>query len=87
MIKLGRDAGKLELNVVGNVTFADRPPRDDRVPFTGTVDQGLDDIGSAAAAGAAEVIIDLSLQPWFSTTAPMLEVAQEIYERVRAARI
>ena len=40
----------------GNVTFADRPPRDDRVPFTGTVDHVIDDIGAAAA----EVIIDLS---------------------------
>jgi hypothetical protein len=46
----GRDAGKMELIVVGNVTFAGR-------------------------------------QPWFSTTARMLEVAQEIHERVREARI
>jgi probable F420-dependent oxidoreductase len=83
----GRDAGRMELIVVGNVTFADRPPSADRVPFTGTVDHVIDDIGSAAAAGADEVIIDLSLQPWFSTTAPMLEVAQEIHERVREARI
>jgi probable F420-dependent oxidoreductase len=83
----GRDASKMELIVVGNVTFDDRPLRGDRVPFTGTVDQVIDDIGSAAAAGAAEVIIDLSLQPWFSTTARMLEVAQEIHERVREARI
>jgi probable F420-dependent oxidoreductase len=83
----GRDASKMELIVVGNVTFADRPLKDDRVPFTGTVDQVIDDIGSAAAAGAAEVIIDLSLQPWFSTTARLLEVAQEIHEGVREARI
>ena len=83
----GRDAGKMELIVVGNVTFADRSLSDDRVPFTGTVDQVIDDIGSAAAAGAGEVIIDRSLQPWFSTTGRMLEVAQEIHERVREARI
>jgi probable F420-dependent oxidoreductase len=83
----GRDAGKMELIVVGNVTFDDPPPSDDRVPFTGTLEQVIDDIGSAAAAGADEVIIDLSLQPWFTTTGPMLEVAQEIHERVRAARI
>jgi probable F420-dependent oxidoreductase len=83
----GRDASKMELIVVANVTFADRPPKDDRVPFTGTVDHVIDDIASAAAAGADEVIIDLSLQPWFSTTARLLEVAQEIHERVREARI
>src|ERR1700754_3512250 len=71
----------------GNVTFADRPPRADRVPLTGTVDHVIADIASAAATGATEVIIDLSLQPWFSTTARMLEVAQEIRERVREARI
>jgi probable F420-dependent oxidoreductase len=85
----GRDTSNMELIIVGNVTFAGGPLSDDRVPFTGTVDQVIDDIGSAAAAGADEVIIDLSLQPWFSTstTTRMLEVAHEIHERVREARL
>jgi probable F420-dependent oxidoreductase len=82
----GRDAGTMELVVVGNVTFTDRPVSgDDRVPFIGTLDQVIDDIGSVAAIGADELIIDLNLQPWFSTTARMLEVAQEIQERVGEA--
>ena len=51
------------------------------------MDHVIEDIGSAAAAGADEVIIDRILQPWFSTTGRMLEVAQEIHERVREARI
>jgi probable F420-dependent oxidoreductase len=83
----GRDADRMELIVVGNVTFTDRPLPKDRVPFTGTLDQIIDDIATASGAGADEVIIDLNLQPWFTTTARMLETAQEIHERVTESRI
>ncbi len=83
----GRDVDRMELIVVGNVAFADRPGGSDRVPFAGTMDQIIDDIASAAAAGANEVIIDLNLQPWFTTATRMLEAAQEIQERVAQSGI
>ncbi|HEY4277656.1 MAG TPA: TIGR03619 family F420-dependent LLM class oxidoreductase [Conexibacter sp.] len=83
----GRDASQMELIVVGNVTFADGQSGDDRVPFIGTIDQVVDDIDAAAAAGADEVIIDLTLQRWATTAVQVLEAAQQIQERVREARI
>jgi hypothetical protein len=81
----GRDAGRMELIVVGNVTLAGRPLPAGRVPFTGTLDQVIEDIFAASAAGADEVIIDLNLQPRFTGAGQVLETAQEIQERVKEA--
>jgi alkanesulfonate monooxygenase SsuD/methylene tetrahydromethanopterin reductase-like flavin-dependent oxidoreductase (luciferase family) len=67
--------------VVGNVTFTNRPAGPDRTPFVGTLDQIIDDVQTSAAAGADEVIIDLNLQDWFTSTKQMLETAVEIPER------
>ncbi len=46
----------------GNVTFSETPSGDDRTGFSGTLEQILDDIASAASAGADELILDLHLQ-------------------------
>lgn len=77
----GRDASRMEMVVVGNVTFTDRPAGPYRSPFVGTLDQIMDDIHTAAEAGADELIVDLNLQDWFSSTPQMLETAVEIRER------
>ncbi|WP_218128953.1 LLM class F420-dependent oxidoreductase [Nonomuraea maritima] len=74
----GRDAGRMEMIVVGNVTFTDRPAGPDRTPFVGTLDQIMDDIHTAEEAGADELIVDLNLQDWFTSTRQMLETAVEI---------
>ncbi|WP_203887765.1 TIGR03619 family F420-dependent LLM class oxidoreductase [Planotetraspora kaengkrachanensis] len=81
----GRDASRMEMVVVGNVTFTDRPPGPDRSPFVGTLDQIMDDIHTAAEAGADELIVDLNLQDWFTSTRQMLETAVEIRERAAAS--
>jgi probable F420-dependent oxidoreductase len=81
----GRDASRMELIVVGNVTLADHPLSAGRVPFTGTLDQVIEDIFAASAAGADEVIIDLNLQPGFTSVGQVLETAQEIQELVKQA--
>ncbi|MFG1929997.1 TIGR03619 family F420-dependent LLM class oxidoreductase [Mycobacterium sp. NPDC048908] len=80
----GRDTSRMELIVVGNVTFTERPAGPDRPAFVGTLDQILDDIQTAAEAGADELIIDLNLQDWFTSTQQMLETAVEIPRRVVA---
>jgi alkanesulfonate monooxygenase SsuD/methylene tetrahydromethanopterin reductase-like flavin-dependent oxidoreductase (luciferase family) len=80
----GRDASRMEMVVVGNVTFTDRPAGPDRSAFVGTLDQVMEDVRTAADAGADELIIDLNLQDWFSTTGQMLETAVEIRERADA---
>ena len=81
----GRDTSRMEMVVVGNVTFTDRPAGPDRTPFVGTLDQIIDDVQTAAQAGADEVIIDLNLQDWFTSTRQMLETAVEIRERATAS--
>ena len=81
----GRDTSRMEMVVVGNVTFTDRPAGPDRSAFVGTLDQVMDDVRTAAEAGADELIVDLNLQDWFTTTRQMLETAVEIRERAAAS--
>ena len=81
----GRDASRMEMVGVGNVTFTDRPAGSDRSAFVGTLDQIMDDIHTAAEAGADELIVDLNLQDWFTSTRQMLETAVEIRERAAAS--
>jgi hypothetical protein len=45
----------------------------------------MDDVRTAADAGADELIIDLNLQDWFISTRQMLETAVEIRERAAAS--
>ena len=70
---------------MGNVTFTDRPAGRDRSTFVGTLDQIMDDIRTAAEAGADELIVDLNLQDWFTSTRQMLETAVKIRERAAAS--
>jgi alkanesulfonate monooxygenase SsuD/methylene tetrahydromethanopterin reductase-like flavin-dependent oxidoreductase (luciferase family) len=81
----GRDTSRMEMIVVGNVTFTDRPAGPDRSAFVGTLDQIMDDVRTAAEAGADELIVDLNLQDWFTSTRQMLETAVEISERAAAS--
>ncbi|GIH28996.1 hypothetical protein Aph01nite_73060 [Acrocarpospora phusangensis] len=57
----GRDTSRMEMVVVGNVTFTDRPAGPARSAFAGTLDQIMDDVHTAAEAGADELIVDLNL--------------------------
>jgi probable F420-dependent oxidoreductase len=77
----GRDTSRMEMVVVGNVTFTERPAGPDRSAFVGALDQIMDDVRTAAEAGADELIVDLNLQDWFTSTRQMLETAVEIRER------
>ncbi|OBJ49058.1 TIGR03619 family F420-dependent LLM class oxidoreductase [Mycobacterium sp. 1423905.2] len=80
----GRDPSRMEMVVVGNVTLTDRPAGPDRSAFVGTLDQVLDDVHTAADAGADELIVDLNLQDWFVNTQQMLEAAVTIREKATA---
>ncbi|WP_433294638.1 LLM class F420-dependent oxidoreductase [Pseudonocardia sp. CA-142604] len=79
----GRDVDRMEHIVVGNVTFTPQPQGRDRVPFIGTFDEVVEDIATAIALGADEVIIDLNLQKWFTDTGRMLDTAEELLSRAR----
>ncbi|AKS36434.1 TIGR03619 family F420-dependent LLM class oxidoreductase [Mycolicibacterium goodii] len=80
----GRDPGRMEMIVVGNVTFTEHPAGPDRAAFVGTLDQIIEDVHTAAEAGADELIIDLNLQDWFRSTSQMLDTAVQIRERCAA---
>ena len=43
------------------------------MPFVGTLDEVVEDIATASALGADEVIIDLNLQKSFTDTGRMLD--------------
>jgi alkanesulfonate monooxygenase SsuD/methylene tetrahydromethanopterin reductase-like flavin-dependent oxidoreductase (luciferase family) len=77
----GRDATRMEHIVVGNVTFTQQLQGRDRVPFVGTLDEVVDDIATAFALGADEVIIDLNLQKWFTDTGRMLDCCADAGRR------
>ncbi|RAV01369.1 TIGR03619 family F420-dependent LLM class oxidoreductase [Mycolicibacter senuensis] len=79
----GRDTSRMEMVVVGNVTFTDRPAGLGRSAFVGTLDQVMQDVRTAEECGADELIVDLNLQDWFTSTQQMLETAVEIRERSR----
>ncbi|MEZ0384342.1 LLM class flavin-dependent oxidoreductase [Mycobacterium sp. pW045] len=79
----GRDTSRMEMVVVGNVTFTDRPAGLGRSAFVGTLDQVMQDVRTAEEGGADELIVDLNLQDWFTSTQQMLETAVEIRERSR----
>ena len=81
----GRDASRMEMVVVGNVTFTALPAGPDRSAFVGTLGQIMDDVQTAAEAGADELIADLNLQDWFTSTGQMLETAVEIRARAAAS--
>ena len=81
----GRDASRMEMIVVGNVTFTELPAGPDRSAFVGTLGQVMDDVQTAAEAGADELIVDLNLQDWFTSTGQMLETAVEIRARAAAS--
>jgi probable F420-dependent oxidoreductase len=81
----GRDTSRMEMVVVGNVTFTGRPAGPDRSAFVGTLGQIMDDVQMAAEAGADELIVDLNLQDWFTSTQQMLDTAVEIRERATAS--
>ncbi|WP_433508519.1 hypothetical protein ACQP04_24160 [Pseudonocardia halophobica] len=74
----------MEMIAVENVTFTDRPAGPDRMAFVDTLSQAIDDIHMAAQAGANELIVDLNLQDWFTSTPQLLETAVKIRERTSA---
>lgn len=78
----GRDVAAMQMIVVGNITFADRPLGAGRGPFSGSLDEILDDIAAVEDAGADELILDLHLQDWWHSTAQMIDTAREIRSRV-----
>jgi len=74
----------MEMIVVGNVTSPTAAQdQTDRIRRHTRPSDGRRP--NAADAGADELIVDLNLQDWFTSTQQMLETAVEIRERSRCS--
>jgi len=78
----GRDAGDLQLVVRADPSFTDIALGADRLPFTGTRQQVIDDIERTRDLGATELILDLQT----STCSPeeLIDTALQLAEPHRA---
>ena len=81
----GRDASALRLTVRTNPIFTETPAAADAVPRSGTFEQFIDYVRAAGDAGVDELMIDL--QQTTTTTAELLERAQQIIEALRLGEL
>jgi probable F420-dependent oxidoreductase len=73
----GRDPSGLELIVRANVELHDTFIEKDRIDFTGTLEQIVEDVTMARKVGAAEIVIDAQFSPG-------VEAAKDIIARMEA---
>ncbi len=82
----GRDPGALELCVRANIRLADSAAKDEgRPPFTGSVEQVVQDAVAFAEIGADEILLDLQTNA--RDAAELTDMAARLYGEVRAAGI
>ncbi|MCQ4043827.1 LLM class F420-dependent oxidoreductase [Streptantibioticus rubrisoli] len=82
----GRGAEALTLCVRGNVQLTGSPISDaERQPFTGTVEQIVEDVAAHAAVGAEEVLLDLQWN--IGDADELLDLAVRIHTEVRDAAV
>jgi probable F420-dependent oxidoreductase len=76
----GRDPDSLELIVRANVELYEEPLGDDRVVFTGTLEQVASDISATRVIGASELCIDVTFDPAVQATEDFLSRMHLLYE-------
>lgn len=79
MASAGRDPATIELLVRANVELFDRPLGDDRVIFTGTLEQVAEDVAATRAIGATELMFDATLDPGVASAADILRLMEVLY--------
>ena len=82
--KVGRDPASLELMVRANVEFADPIPGQDRVPFTGTLEQIAGDVAATRTLGAAELVFDVQFSPGVNTVDDIIMRMEQLWELSKA---
>jgi probable F420-dependent oxidoreductase len=75
----GRDPATIELLVRANVELFDRPLRDDRMVFTGTLEQVAEDVAATRAIGATELMFDATFDPGVESVADFLRLMEVLY--------
>jgi probable F420-dependent oxidoreductase len=81
----GRDPEALELIARGNLEISDKPVDGERTGFTGTLEQIGEDIAAARAAGAAEMLLDVTFSPDVTTTDDFLARADDLWSVAQAS--
>ena len=82
--KAGRDPASLELIVRANVEFADPMPGQDRVHFTGTLEQIAGDVAATRTLGVAELVFDVQFSPGVETVDDIIVRMEQLWELSKA---
>ena len=75
----GRDPATLELLVRANVELFDQPLGEDRMVFTGTLDQVSADVVATREMGATELLFDVTFDPGVESVADILPLMETLY--------
>ena len=75
----GRDPDGLELLVRANVELFDRPLGDDRMIFTGTLEQVGADVAATREMGATELMFDATFDPGVESVADILSLMEVLH--------
>ncbi len=75
----GRDPDGLELLVRANVELFDRPLGDDRMIFTGTLEQVGADVAATRGMGATELMFDATFDPGVESVADILRLMEVLH--------
>jgi alkanesulfonate monooxygenase SsuD/methylene tetrahydromethanopterin reductase-like flavin-dependent oxidoreductase (luciferase family) len=77
--EVGRDPDALELLVRANVELFDQPLGDDRMIFTGTLDQVSADVAAAREIGTTELMFDVTFDPGVESVEDILRLMEDLY--------
>jgi alkanesulfonate monooxygenase SsuD/methylene tetrahydromethanopterin reductase-like flavin-dependent oxidoreductase (luciferase family) len=75
----GRDPASLEFLVRANVELFDQPLGDERMIFTGTLDQVAADVAATREIGATELLFDVTFDPGVESVADILPLMETLY--------
>lgn len=75
----GRDPATIELLVRANVELFDQPLGDDRMIFTGTLDQVAEDVAATRAIGATELMFDVTFDPGIRSLGDILGLMEVLH--------
>ncbi len=81
----GRDPSGLELIVRANVELHDTFIEKDRIDFTGTLEQIVEDVTMARKVGAAEIVIDTQFSPGVEAAKDIIARMEDLWRGAKQA--
>jgi len=81
----GRDPSTLELILRANIEIHNIPIENNRVDFTGTLEQIAKDVTTARKLGAAEIVIDAQFSPGVETAKDFVARMEELWQVAKQA--